>query len=471
VSIKGPQYANVDYTARASAAVERIFESLPEYTGSFFVNGFGGQNMAFGGSVLKDWDQRTRSATDIQGLVYGAGQSVLGASVTPFQPAPLPASSSGLPFQMVLRSTGDFHRLYQDMETFKARARQSGLFAFVDSNLAFDSPEARIEIDQSKAGELGVTMAAIADTLAVLVGENYINRFNFHDRSYDVIPQVLGKDRLTPRDLGDYYVRSRSGTLVPLSSLMRVDLRPAPNGLPQFDQMNAATLSAVLAPGVTMGQAVAYMAALPVPIGDGIDWLADSRQYVHEGNRLTLTFGFAIVVIFLVLAAQFESLRDPLVILTTVPLAICGALLPLYLGFATINIYTQIGLVTLVGLISKHGILIVAFANELQRSHGLDREQAVLQAAMVRMRPILMTTAAMVAGLVPLLFAAGAGAESRFAIGIVVVMGMLVGTFFTLFVLPTIYTLLAGDHRQHPAEDALIPDDSSAQVGPMGMAG
>ena len=215
--------------------------------------------------------------------------------------------------------------------------------------------------------------------------------------------------------------------------------------------MNAVTLSAVLAPGVTMGEAVKFLQSQPLPPGATVDWLSDSRQYVKEGNQLTVSFALALVVIFLVLAAQFESWRDPLVILVTVPLAVCGALIPIYLGFATLNIYTQIGLVTLIGLISKHGILMVSFANEIQKHENLDRTAAIAKAAAVRLRPVLMTTAAMVAGLAPLLFAGGAGAASRFAIGIVVVMGMLIGTLFTLFVLPTVYTLVAGDHRASAA--------------------
>ncbi len=262
-----------------------------------------------------------------------------------------------------------------------------------------------------------------------------------------MITQVPADQRLTPDNLGRYYVKASSGQLVSLATVMRIDMRPEANRLPQFNQMNSATLSAVLAPGVTMGQAVDFLKSQPLPAGTTVDWLSDSRQYVTEGDRLTVSFGFALIVIFLVLAAQFESFRDPLVILVTVPLAVCGALVPIWLGFATLNIYTQIGLVTLIGLISKHGILMVTFANEMQHSEGLDRTAAIRQAAAVRMRPVLMTTAAMVAGLVPLLFASGAGASSRFAIGIVVVMGMLIGTLFTLFVLPTIYSLIARDHR------------------------
>ncbi|MCP9629628.1 efflux RND transporter permease subunit [Rhodopseudomonas palustris] len=446
-AVRAPQYANLDYTAAAAGQVQQIFRSMPEYAANFFVVGTDGLNNAFGGIILKDWSERRRSATDIQAALYRAVGGVHEASVTPFQPAALPASTGGLPFQMVLRSPADFEAIYREMEALKAAAWRSGLFVFVDSDLAFDSPIAQVRIDSAKAGEVGVTMQAIADTLALLVGENYVNRFNYFGRSYDVIPQVRRSDRLTPETLGRYQVRTRSGEMIPLSTVTSVSVKPNANRLPQFNQMNAATLSAVLRPGVTMGQAVTFMAALPRGPGVTIDWLGDSRQYVQEGNRLTVTFGFALIVIFLVLAAQYESFRDPLVILVTVPLAICGALLPLYLGYTTLNIYTQIGLVTLIGLISKHGILMVAFANQIQREQRLGRRDAILQAAKVRMRPVLMTTAAMVAGLVPLLFAEGAGAASRFAIGIVVVTGMLVGTLFTLFVLPTFYTLIAADRH------------------------
>ena len=443
--LKGPQYASVDYTARYAGEMDKIFHQLGEYRSSWFGSGPG--NQGFGGTILKNWDDRGRSAAEVQAELNAKASALTGVFAASFQPAPLPAGSGGLPVQMVIRSAGDFGEIYQAMEGIKGAAWGSKLFAFVDSDLAFDSPEARITIDRAKAGELGVTMDAISGTLATLVGENYVNRFNFHDRSYDVIAQVPQDRRLTPDSLGRFYVKSRSGALVPLSTVIKVEMRPQANQLPQYNQMNSATLSAILAPGVTMGQAVEFLQAQPLPPGFQVDWLSDSRQYVYEGNRLTVSFGFALVVIFLVLAAQFESFRDPVVILVTVPLAVCGALIPLYLGFATLNIYTQIGLVTLIGLISKHGILMVTFANEMQHGEGLDRVAAIRKAAAVRMRPVLMTTAAMVAGLVPLLFASGAGAASRFAIGIVVVMGMLIGTLFTLFVLPTVYSFIARDHR------------------------
>lgn len=447
VQLKGPQYANVQYTERYAGEMDAIFHTLGEYRSSWFGSGQDGQNNGFGGVILKEWDERERGAAGIQAELNAKGSGLTGVFATAFQPPSLPAGSGGLPVQMVIRSSAGFGEIYKAMEQIKGAAWGSGLFAFVDSDLAFDSPEAHIVIDRAKAGELGVTMDEIAGTLATLVGENYVNRFNYFDRSYDVIAQVPQDKRLTPESLGRFYVKGRGGELVPLSTVVSIDMRPQPNRLPQFNQMNAATLSAVLAPGATMGQAVEFLQSQPLPAGFEVDWLSDSRQYVNEGNRLTISFGFALVVIFLVLAAQFGSFRDPIVILVTVPLAVCGALVPLYLGYATLNIYTQIGLVTLIGLISKHGILMVSFANEMQHAEGLDRVAAIKKAAGVRMRPVLMTTAAMVAGLVPLIFADGAGAASRFAIGIVVVMGMLVGTLFTLFVLPTIYTFIARDHR------------------------
>ena len=447
VQTKAPQYASVAYTDRSSLEVERIFRGLPEYVSSWFDVGMDGPTNGFGGVILKEWRQRERNADAIQAHLNQAGSALTGVYAAAFQGPPLPASSGGLPVQMVIRSSADFVALYEAMEKIKAAAWQSGLFVYVESDLAFDSLEARITIDRAKAGELGVSMQEIADTLAILVGENFINRFNWHDRSYDVITQVPREQRLTPENLGRFYVKAKSGELLPLATVVRVDMRPEANRLPQFNQMNSTTLSGVLAPGTTMGQAITFLQQQSLPAGTTVDWLSDSRQYVTEGDRLTVSFIFALVVIFLVLAAQFESWRDPLVILVTVPLAVCGALVPLYLGFATLNIYTQIGLVTLIGLISKHGILMVSFANEMQQREGLDRTSAIQKAAAVRMRPVLMTTAAMVAGLLPLLVASGAGASSRFAIGIVVVMGMLVGTLFTLFVLPTTYSLLAKDHR------------------------
>jgi multidrug efflux pump len=291
-------------------------------------------------------------------------------------------------------------------------------------------------------------MQSIGDTLALLVGENYVYWFNLDGRSYKVIPQASRVDRLTADTLTRYYVTTPSGQPVPLSNLVSLEIDTQANSLTQYNQLNSATFQAVPMPGVTMGQAVDFLEQQTrnLPAGFSHDYLSDTRQFVREGNQLTITFVFALIVIFLVLAAQFESLRDPLVILVSVPMSMCGALMPLFFGLATMNIYTQVGLVTLIGLISKHGILMVEFANTLQVREHLDRRRAIEQAARVRLRPILMTTAAMVVGLVPLLIATGAGAASRFSIGVVVVAGMSVGTLFTLFVLPAVYTVLAKDH-------------------------
>jgi multidrug efflux pump len=358
------------------------------------------------------------------------------------------------------------------MQKIKAAARKSGLFIVVDSDLDFNNPVIRFHIDAAKANDLGINMAKIGDTLATMVGENYVNRFNLGGRSYEVIPQVPRGERLTPDRLTRYYVTTASGQQVPLSTVAAIEQGTDPNALTHYNQLNSATFSAVPMPGVSMGQAVAFLektAKELLPPGFSRDYLSESRQYVQEGNQFAITFVFAVIVIFLVLAAQYESLRDPLVILVSVPMSICGALIPLFLvngqlgpiqvPGTTLNIYTEVGLVTLVGLISKHGILMVTFANDLQRLQGYDRRSAIEHAARVRLRPILMTTAAMVVGLVPLLLASGAGAASRFAIGLVIVSGMSIGTLFTLFVLPAVYTVLAKDHRaaRHEGEAELVP--------------
>ena len=262
------------------------------------------------------------------------------------------------------------------MEKIKDAARKSGQFIVVDSDLNFNSPVIRINVDRSKANDLGITMQSIGDTLAVMVGGNYINRFNFNGRSYEVIPQVPRIDRLSPTALSRYYVKTASGDQVPLSTVVSISTGVEPNALSHYNQLPSATFQAVPMPGVTIGQAVDFLeqaAERVLPREYSHAYLGQSRQYVTEGNQLTITFGFALIVIFLVLAAQFESLRDPLVILISVPMSICGALLPLFIGVASVNIYTQVGLVTLIGLISKHGILMVAFANDLQRNEDMDR--------------------------------------------------------------------------------------------------
>jgi len=445
---KAPQYANLDYSDAYGEALDKSFTTIPEADLRFVVNGRFGPNQGIAGVILKPWGERSRGAAQLKQVLQQKVSAVEGLNAFVFSLPPLPASIGGLPVQMVVASTGDFVSIFQAMEKIKGAARKSGLFMVVDSDLAFNQPTIEVAIDRSKANDLGITMQAIGDTLALMVGENYVNRFNLGGRSYQVIPQVPRVDRLSQETLTRYYVTSAGGQQVPLSNLVTVKTTTAPNALTRYNQLNSATFQAVPMPGVAMGQAVDFLEAqaASLPAGFSHDYLSDARQYVREGNQLVVTFVFALIVIFLVLAAQFESLRDPLVILVSVPMSMFGALLPLFLGLATMNIYTQVGLVTLIGLISKHGILMVEFANQLQLGEGLDRRRAIERAARVRLRPILMTTAAMVVGLVPLLTASGAGAASRFSIGVVVVAGMSVGTLFTLFVLPAVYTVLAKDH-------------------------
>ncbi|HGM7194865.1 TPA: MexW/MexI family multidrug efflux RND transporter permease subunit [Serratia marcescens] len=447
-AVKAPQHANLNYVERFAYKLDEVYNRMPETESRWIINGSDGTASGIGGINLTLWQARQRSASAVQADLQRAVNDVEGTSIFAFQLPALPGSTGGLPVQMVLRTPQDYPQLYRTLEEVKQNARNSGLFMVVDSDLDYNNPLAEVHIDRAKANSLGIRMSDIGESLAVLVGENYLNRFGMDGRAYDVIPQSLREQRLTPQALARQYVRTQDNTLVPLSTVVSVAVKVEPNKLTQFNQQNAATLQAIPAPGVSMGEAVAFLErqANALPADFSHDWQGDSRQYTQEGSALAFAFLAALVIIYLVLAAQYESLKDPLIILITVPLSICGALLPLALGYATMNIYTQVGLVTLIGLISKHGILMVEFANELQMHQGLTRRDAILQAAQIRLRPVLMTTGAMVFGLIPLLFASGAGAASRFGLGLVIVSGMLVGTLFTLFVLPTVYTLLARDH-------------------------
>ncbi|SMF92086.1 multidrug efflux pump [Azospirillum oryzae] len=446
---KAPQYANLDYIDSFGKQIDETFASFPETDTRFVLTGIPTLNQGFAGMILKPWDERGRSAKELQPLAQAELSKVTGINVFLVSPPALPGSTGGLPVQMVISSPGDYRTIYDAIERIKDAATKSGMFIITDSDLQYDSPVVRLKIDRAKAADLGLTMQSVSSTLSVLVGGNYVNRFNLNGRSYEVIPQVPRADRLTPESLTGYYVTSGSGAQIPLSTVVSVETAVEPNALNKYNQLPSATFSAVPMPGVSMGQVVDFLeeqARINLPAGFNHAYLSESRQFVTEGSQLMVTFAFALIVIYLVLAAQFESLRDPLVILVSVPMSICGALLPLFFGLATMNIYTQVGLVTLIGLISKHGILLVEFAREMQLNEGVDRRTAIEHAARVRLRPILMTTAAMVVGLLPLLTAAGAGAASRFSIGLVIVAGMLIGTLFTLFVLPAVYTLLAKDH-------------------------
>lgn len=448
-----PKPTNLDYLNAYTDEFLEIFESFPEYYSSFQINGFDGVQSGVGGMLLKPWDERERTQMEILPQVQARLDQIPGLQIFAFNLPSLPGTGEGLPFQFVITTANDYESLLQVTERIREQAQASGKFAFLDVDLAFDKPEIVVDIDREKAAQMGVSMEDIGTTLSTLLGESEINRFTVDGRSYKVIAQVERPYRDNPGWLDNYYVRNERGELLPLATLVTVHDRARPTQLKQFQQLNAAMIQGF--PIVSMGDAidtVRSIAEAEAPQGFTFDYAGASRQYIQEGNALFATFALALAIIFLVLAAQFESFRDPLVILVTVPLSIAGALVPLFLGFSSMNIYTQVGLVTLIGLISKHGILIVEFANQLRREQGLGIRQAIEEAAAIRLRPVLMTTAAMVFGMVPLLLASGAGAVSRFDIGLVIATGMSVGTLFTLFVLPTVYTFVA--HRDETVGEA-----------------
>ncbi|GAC1031961.1 multidrug efflux RND transporter permease subunit MexW [Pseudomonas sp. No.21] len=455
---KAPQPTNLDYLNAYTDEFVEIFKSFPEYYSSFQINGFDGVQAGIGGFLLKPWDERERTQMELLQEVQGKLDRIPGLQIFGFNLPSLPGTGEGLPFQFVVNTPNDYESLLQVTERIKQRAEASGKFAFLNVDLAFDKPEVVVDIDRQKAAQMGVSMEDLGSTLALLLGEGEINRFTIDGRSYKVIAQVERPYRDNPDWLNNYYVKSESGAMVPLSTLITVHDTARPTKLKQFQQLNSAIIEGF--PVVSMGDAVetvAQIAREEAPRGFAFDYAGASRQYVQEGSALYVTFGLALAIIFLVLAAQFESFRDPLVILVTVPLSICGALIPLFLGISSMNIYTQVGLVTLIGLISKHGILIVEFANQLRRDKGLSAREAVEEAASIRLRPVLMTTAAMVFGMVPLILATGAGAVSRFDIGTVIATGMSIGTLFTLFVLPCVYTLLAKPDPRPAAQPEAEP--------------
>jgi multidrug efflux pump len=400
--------------------------------------------------VLQPWDVRAKTANDLQPVVQQELSKISGVRVAAFQPPPLPGSI-GLPVQFVIVTTEPFERLYDIAQQFLQQSLQSGMFIFLDSDLKIDNPQTNIVIDRDKTAQLGLRMSDVGGALASMLGGGYVNYFSMSGRSYKVIPQVQQRFRLNAHQLLDYYIRTGDGVLVPLSTVAAISTKTVPESLNHFQQLNSATIQGVTMPGVAQGDALQFLqdlAARELPRGYTVDYGGLSRQYVQESSGFITTFGFALIIIFLSLAALFESFRDPVIILMSVPMSIAGALVFVSLGFggASLNIYSEVGLVTLMGLISKHGILIVQFANHLQ-TEGRSKREAIEQAAGIRLRPILMTTAAMVLGVIPLITASGAGAVSRFQMGLVIAAGLSIGTLFTLFVVPAVYLVIAGDHH------------------------
>jgi multidrug efflux pump len=461
VSATGPATATLHYLNHYSRQIAQIFRSFPETKQVFEINGVSVSgaldNAMIAGMKLKPWSQRSMTQMALMPEVQQKLNRLTGVQAAAFAKPSLPGSAGGFPVQFVITSSGHFGKIDQVADALIGKAMQSGRFAFLTKDLRYDSPGVVLHVNRNLAGDLGISMADIADNLEPLLGGNYINRFDISGRSYKVIPQVSNRFRAHPSMLRAYYIRSGAGALIPLSTLIKVRTEVQPEYLPQFQQLNSATIQGVMAPGVTLGQALSYLkteAKKILPPGFGINYASESRQYIQQGHAIIITFALSVLLVYLLLAAQFESFRDPLIVLVTLPMAITGALLFLYLGAATINIYTEVGLITLIGLITKQGILIVQFANVIQQTEGLDRRAAVEKASSIRLRPILMTTGAMVFGALPLVFATGPGAVSRFDMGLVIAAGLAIGALFSLYVVPVIYTYLGHDRRGNASVQA-----------------
>ena len=451
--IQAAPNSTLDQTKLYSTQVENVYRSFPEYKNTFqLVFPTGG----FGGMVTKPWSERRKTAQQLQYEASGGLSKIPGIRVISIIPPALPGGGD-FPVDFVIASTAEPERLVEFANQLVGRAFASGLFMFADADLKYDQPQAKVVFNRDKVRSQGVEMSEAGKDLSTLLGGNYVNRFSIQGRSYKVIPQVKRSERLTPDQLKDIYVTGTGGKLVPLSTFATLKTTTEPRELKRFQQLNAVRIQGVIPPGVSLDQALQFLekeAKGMLPQGFTVDYAGESRQLRTEGSRFLGIFLLSGILIFLVLAAQFESFRDPFVILAgSAPLAISGALLFSFLGFTTMNIYSQVGLITLVGLVAKNGILIVQFANHL-RETGMDKLQAIIDAAGTRLRPILMTTAATVFGHLPLVFASGPGAGARNSIGITLVSGMIIGTVFTLFVVPSVYMLVAHARERAVAREA-----------------
>lgn len=420
----------------------------------------------FGGIQTTKWDERTRNTKQIQEEAFGRVMGVAGVQAIPVLPPPLPGAGF-FDVELIVTSTDDPEAMQRVAGELIGKAFGSGLFIYADTDLKIDLPQARIIIDREKVADMGLDLAAIGRDLAVMLSGGYVNRFNYEGRSYKVIPQVVDTSRANAEQILNMKVRAKDGGLVSVSSFVRLETVAAPRTLNRFQQRNSFKVFGVLVPGVTKSQGLAALEAEArkiLPPGYALDYVGESRQIKQEGTSLAMTLGFALILIYLVLAAQFGSFRDPFIVLFgSVPLAITGALIFTFVGWTTINIYSQVGLITLVGLVAKNGILIVEFANHL-REQGKDKVSAVREACLTRMRPVLMTSVATVAGHFPLVLVTGAGAMARNSIGIVLVTGMAISTIFTLLFVPSIYVLISGKHAKSVAHpETAHPDSDSAR--------
>ncbi len=460
VQISAPETATLEYTAAHAAEVVKAFESFPEYLRSFLLLGGGGTPAtSFGGFRFVPVAERERSQMALQPLAQQLVSRIPGVQVAVFTFPSLPGAARGTPLQFVITGDATYEQLVEVADQLIGVGFASGNFVYLRKSTEIALPLTRMVIDRDRAGDLGVDMAEFGSTLSTLLGGGYVSRFNQAGRSYEVIPQVARRYRVDETLLEDYRVRGGDGELIPLGSFVSLQREIEPTERAQFQQLNSVTVSGLMAPGVSLGDAMAFLeqtAEQTFPQNVGYDYMGESRQLMQQGSALIYTFFLSLLVIYLVLAAQYESWRDPLIILVSVPMSIAGAMLFIYLGFASVNLYTQIGLITLIGLIAKNGILIVDFANRLQVNEGLDKREAVAKATATRYRPILMTTVAMLMAMVPLLLASGPGSVSRFQMGLVIFSGLGIGTLFTLFVVPAMYVLLAKDRNAelHELQDA-----------------
>ena len=444
-----PPDASLAANNRASLDVVRTVRSFPEAKFMWSLTASWG---AFGGMVAKDWKERERSTVQVFPALYGALSQIPGVRVFPHLDPPLPTPGQ-YDVELVMQSDAPPEQMLQTAGAVVGAGWQSGKFLYVDTDLKMDLPEARVVIDRDQVADLGLDLASVGRELGTALGGGYVNRFNYFDRSYKVIPQIGEDDRRTVGPLLDLKIKTPSGQLVPVSTFTRIEASTAPRSLTRFQQRNSVRVFGAVQPGVTKEEGLRVLenaAASSNAPGLGIDYAGESRQIRREGGALTLTLGFAVILIYLVLAAQFRSFRDPLIVLLgSVPLAISGALIFSFLNLTTLNIYSQVGLITLVGLIAKNGILIVQFANTLQE-RGLAKMAALREATLTRLRPVLMTSAATVFGHFPLVLATGPGSAARNSIGTVLVTGMTLGTIFTLFIVPVFYSLIAAEHKPAP---------------------
>jgi multidrug efflux pump len=445
-----PQTATLDYLQEHGEEVLERMETVDGYNEDFMILGITAPNAVFGGFKMKPWGDREVSQFDVQPQLDAELKKITGLQTAVFPRPSLPGSGGGLPFQFVITTGNDYDRLNEVADEMLGKAMGSGNFMFLQKSIDFDRPVTRIKVDRDRVADLGLSMQDIGQAMSSMLGGGFINRFSMEGRSYQVIPQVEREFRLTADALNEYYIRADNGELVPLGSVISFEHDVEPSQRTQFNQLNSLTLQGVVMPGVTVGDAMAFMESTAeevFPQGFTSDYTGESRQFANQGSALMVTFFLSLLVIYLVLAAQFESWRDPFIILVSVPMSVAGAMAFIVLGFATMNIYTQVGLITLIGVVSKNGILIVEFANALQVDKGLSKRDAVIEAAAIRLRPIIMTSLALIFAMVPLLIAVGPGAESRFAIGLTISAGLGIGTLFTVFVLPAFYILLARDHH------------------------